>query len=333
MKYPQLVLILLTTLCAGVFSDAARAVMMLTTEGIARGFTLSTFATGFPTFSGVGPLGIAFPGGGKVLVSDHTGRVRVFPTGADGQNAATVTPSASFGNGNATGIAQVGSRIFMAQQSLGRVVELNADGTFKQVIVTGLPSVTGLTTRPGTGKLFASVVGTSPRKIVEIDPVAKSFSTFRSGQTWDGLSFSADGSILYGAVLAGSSSRLQGYRLSDNTQVFDVLAPFIDGTAVGAGVLNGFIFGNTNDGKMIEIDLSTATTKIIASGGSRGDFVTVDPSNNSLLLTQTDRILRLTAPSGGGFGGTVPEPPTAWLLALGMLFAVRRHLTCTTSLG
>jgi hypothetical protein len=32
---------------------------------------------------------------------------------------------------------------------------------------------------------------------------------------------------------------------------------------------------------------------IIASGGSRGDFVTVDPDNATLFVTQSDRILRL----------------------------------------
>jgi hypothetical protein len=32
---------------------------------------------------------------------------------------------------------------------------------------------------------------------------------------------------------------------------------------------------------------------VIATGGSRGDFVTVDPNDGTLLLTQTDRILRL----------------------------------------
>ena len=41
------------------------------------------------------------------------------------------------------------------------------------------------------------------------------------------------------------------------------------------------------------MNLATATQTIIASGGSRGDFVTVDPNNGTLLVTQSDRIMRL----------------------------------------
>ncbi|MEP6755633.1 MAG: PEP-CTERM sorting domain-containing protein, partial [Chthonomonadales bacterium] len=71
----------------------------------------------------------------------------------------------------------------------------------------------------------------------------------------------------------------------------------------------------------------TSASTLIASGGSRGDFVAVDP-NGTLLLTQIDRIQRLTAPQGGGFGQT-PEPGTLAMIggmgAFGGLFLVRRR--------
>jgi len=60
---------------------------------------------------------------------------------------------------------------------------------------------------------------------------------------------------------------------------------------------------------------------VIATGGSRGDFVVVDPNNDSLLLTQTDRVLRLTAPNGSGFEGAAPLPSTA-LAGLGLFGAL-----------
>ena len=56
----------------------------------------------------------------------------------------------------------------------------------------------------------------------------------------------------------------------------------------------GDLFVNTNGGTVVEANLATAAQTVIASGGSRGDWVTVDPSNGTLLLTQTDRIMRLT---------------------------------------
>jgi hypothetical protein len=47
----------------------------------------------------------------------------------------------------------------------------------------------------------------------------------------------------------------------------------------------------------------------------------IDPTDDSLLLDQTDSILRLTAPPGGGFGSTpaAPEPASLTLLGLGSL--------------
>ncbi len=69
--------------------------------------------------------------------------------------------------------------------------------------------------------------------------------------------------------------------------------------------------GTTSDGgTLYEINLNTGSQTLIASGGSRGDFVTVDPSNDTLLITQTDRIQRL---NGATF--TVPEPSTLACLA------------------
>ena len=46
----------------------------------------------------------------------------------------------------------------------------------------------------------------------------------------------------------------------------------------------------------------------------------MDPNNNTLLLTQTDSVIRLSPPAGGGFGGnTTPEPSTLAPFALGAL--------------
>jgi hypothetical protein len=61
------------------------------------------------------------------------------------------------------------------------------------------------------------------------------------------------------------------------------------------------------------VDLATGAQTLLASGGSRGDLVAVDPSDATLLLTQTDRILRLHGPPPcGRFGVATLQlaPPT-----------------------
>jgi hypothetical protein len=57
-----------------------------------------------------------------------------------------------------------------------------------------------------------------------------------------------------------------------------------DGTAIGTGPLAGNIFANTNGGTIVEVNLATLAQTPIASGGSRGDFVTLDP-NGTLMVT------------------------------------------------
>ena len=74
-----------------------------------------------------------------------------------------------------------------------------------------------------------------------------------------------------------------------------------DGITLGTGVLAGNLFANTNAGTLIEINLATDTQTLIASGGTRGDFVEVDPNNGTLLVSQADRLARLAPPAGGGF--------------------------------
>src|SRR6185503_20443737 len=86
-------------------STRARADMTLTPAAVAAGYTLSTFATNFPNDGSAGPVGIAFPGGG-VMVSDFPGHIRVFPTHADGQDAAAVV-AVDYPSIDATGIAEL----------------------------------------------------------------------------------------------------------------------------------------------------------------------------------------------------------------------------------
>ena len=286
----------------------AQAQMQLTADAIAAGFSLSTFATDFPSAFAIGPLGIAF-NGGKVIVSDYPGHVRIFSTDTDGQSAGSAPVGHTYAFGNANGIAFSDGRYYMTQYFAGRLLQINADGTPNQTIVTGFAHVDGIVTNPTNGHLFIS----TDTGIIDVDPIAKTSKVFQPVRA-DGLT--TDGTTLY-AVINGR--RIVGYRLSDGAQVFNsgVLNDGPDGTVLGTGTLAGNIFANTNGGRLLEFNLTgTPVATVLGIDGSRGDYVTVDP-NGTLLLTQSDRILRLTAPVGGGFG--TPEPgPIALMLAGGL---------------
>ena len=111
----------------------------------------------------------------------------------------------------------------------------------------------------------------------------------------DGLAFDPSAGILYAAIHDGPGGQVQGFDITTKAVVFDsgTIAGGPDGIALGKGPVAGNLFVNTNGGTVVEVNLATAAQTVIASGGSRGDFVTVDPNNGTLLVTQSDRIMRL----------------------------------------
>lgn len=312
--------LVLASLASILVPSIGRAQLTITPAGAAQGLSLTTFATGFPNSSSVGPLGIAFPTSGGVLVSDYPGNVRLFPTDSDGQNAASVTVGQNFGAANAKAITIIGGNIYMNQSASGDIVQLNGNGTLNQTIVTGLPSTDDLLADPSNGDLFVS--GFNANEVYIVDPLAKTVTPFASVSVPDGLALSGDGSTLY--VAATGTGHLLGFNTTTGAEVFDsgALSGGIDGTAVGAGPIFGdYIFANFNNGTLLEINETTLAQTVIANGGSRGDFVTVDPSNDTLLITQTDRIMRL---NGAAFA--IPEPGTGMLAGVALSAAAAAGL-------
>lgn len=291
----------------------ARAAAVLTAAGAAE-FSLSTFADQFPSINCcgfVGPLGIVFPNSGGVMVSDYPGNVRVFATDTDGQHAPAVVPTATYGVGNALGLTSLGGNIYMAQQGLGRVVQLNNDGTPNHVVASA-PLATGIAANPTANLLYVS----GNNVITAINPTTSASSVFYAsgGVAIDGLTLNAANTILYAEV----AGHILGLNTTTGAVIFD--SGFIsggpDGVAIGvSGTIAGKLYVNTNDGRLIEIDPVTHAQTVIFTGGSRGDFVTVDP-NGTLLITQSDSILRLTA-LDGSFTNAVPEPSTWAMMILG----------------
>jgi hypothetical protein len=292
----------------------ATAAMTLTPAGIAEGLSLSTFASGFPNSgaTGVGPIGIAFPNSGGVLVTDNpAGTIQLFPTDTDGQNAASVPAMSS----PAFGLTKLNGVIY-ASSVFGPVLQLNDNGTTNQTIVT--PTGEGIVANPFTGHLYLADTGAT--SILDINPIAKTFTTFLAGVSADGLTLSLDGSTLYAAV---SGASVEGFNTTTGAVVFNAaVSGGPDGVAIGTGSLAGTILVNTNAGTVVQINLATSVQTVVASGGSRGDFVAADPNNGTLLLTQTDSILRLTAAGGGVGTPTVPEPSSIIMAATGLVAAM-----------
>lgn len=127
----------------------AHANLILTPAGVADGFHLSTFVSGFsPDSAGVGPLGIAFPGNGTVLVGDSAGNIRVFPSDTDGQSAGAGRIVTSLGfNSQSTGtsgMTQINGSVYLANELAGTILRLNADGTVNSTVTSGFDRPTGL---------------------------------------------------------------------------------------------------------------------------------------------------------------------------------------------
>jgi hypothetical protein len=288
---------------------------MLTVAGTTDGFTLSTFVDQFPSFgSGVGPVGIAVTNTGSVMVSSYaTGKNVVFAD-VDNQHFSAGTQSTtSYGGANVAGITNNGTGLFQALQATGSVIQVDNSGNLVGTVVTGTTFATGMATNPNNGHVFVSAIGNGV--IYDVNTVAGTKTPFVNAVA-DGIT--ADSTNLYAEV----GGHILGYHISNGLQFFDSGAiSGVDGAVLGTGTLTGKLFANTNFGQIVEVDIATDTQTVIADGGSRGDLVSVDPTNGSLLLTQTDSVVRLTAPTGGSFG-TTPEPTSLTLACLGIAGAL-----------
>ena len=298
-----------------VMVQTAAADMQLTAEGIAKGFALTTFATGFGSSGGVGPIGIDFQDDGTVLVTSYVGGTINRFNNTDNQTLAGAPALNYPADEFAHDVSHIGSTLYASRYNHQDLIALNADGSFNHTVASGIGNARANIVNPHTNHIYVSTV----QGLREINPISGAVSNFASEES-DGITLSLDGSVLYGAIISGPlSGHLIGYNTANGAKVFDsgFIGGGLDGTAIGFGERTGYIYGNLNNGSVIEINLNTNEIVTIATGGSRGDFCTADPTGSGdVLLTQSDRIMRLSG---------IPSPGVMAVGGIGMAGLLRRR--------
>lgn len=293
----------------------AEAALTVNAAGTLAGFSLSTYYSDPAVTYGV--LSLANGPGGFLYAAGYArGDVYKFAN-VDGQSFGTQVATAST-PGTPTGIASVGGQVYLGVLG-GGLLKVDGALAFTPLVIVAQTFVFdyGLWGNAVTGHLLAS----TSTGLIDIDPISGIWTQIGpAGEFVDGVTVSPDGKVAYGAYTG--SQAIRGYSLASPNPavpVFDTgfLGHGPDGTGViSGGLFDGDIIVNNNDGTVGLIDKLTGIETIIADGGSRGDLVSADLSNGTLLLDQSESVLRLSCGPGCAIGGPPPAAPEPLSLAL-----------------
>lgn len=305
-------------------ASPAKADLTLTVAGINDGFTLSTYATLDPGRGGCcGPLGVGVLPNGNIIVNNISPDTRwVFPD-VDGQTPATSLFSTPSGGFNNPAFATTPSGVYGANTGGGVYVQFNDDGTINHFL-------TGVTPHARLGSwgnpVNGHIITDSSAGLIDIDPLANgglgSFRVINSGAFGDGVTVSPDGTTAYEAT----GSQICGHNIATGVLVAcygGFPSPDGSGVITSTNSLNGQIIVNNNNGEVDLLDPVAGTFVAIATGGTRGDYVSPDTSNGTLFMDFSDVIERLSCGPNCSIGGppqppSVPEPSTMALLGISL---------------
>jgi hypothetical protein len=215
-------------------------------------------------------------------------------------------------------MATSGGVVYGAQLQGGVYGSFSNTGVFTPLSigpVTGFRDNLGMWTNPVNGHIISA----SQSGLVDIDPLTGTVRIINPSLFPDGVTVSPDGKTAYIAIFGG----IMAVDIATGaTGTFYPTGHAPDGTGViVGGKFSGDIIVNNNDGTVQLLDPIAGTFDIIATGGTRGDFVSPDLNNGTLFLSQAEQIVRLGCGPGcsiGGGGGSVPEPATLALLGIGL---------------
>ncbi len=296
------------------------ASLTLTPAGIADGFTLSTFVSGYNASYGPLAQGI-LPSGNVITGSLITPGPHIYVfADVDGQtlsSALSATPYVcATGNCNFA-MTTAGGQVYGAQAFGGHYLHFANDGSSSPIggTVAGLTSFLGMWADPVNGHIISA----SNSGLVDIDPLAGTFRVINAGLFPDGVSVSPDGTTAY----VENGGTIQSYSIATGVLIHTFITGHSpDGTGViTGGIFNGDVVVNNNDGTVGLLDPITSAYTLIATGGTRGDFVSPDLNNGTLFLSQNEQVVRLTCGADCSFVPPppgVPEPGTLALLGLGV---------------
>jgi hypothetical protein len=254
------------------------------------------FITDLPSCGGVGPTGV-LDEGSSFLVSDYCNATtyRYNTTGASPSLVTSVANGITHAmvdhNGVLYGVASNNQNI-----TPSGVWELSRStlALTRQIAQSPCGDIRDLANDPaGGGLILTGDCGIY--RIRGMDTPSPFVELIASGN-FDGISVDAATNTAW-VALAGADA-IGHYALASGNLLETVPVPGDpDGIAVAApGAPNGIggnLFVNNNDGTLVMIDVHNGNARsVVASGGTRGDFVTVG-KDGFLYLTQTDEIVQI----------------------------------------